>query len=147
MPEAGAQKVETVMMRKIVTAPREMTLGQAQGLMRSAHLRHLIVVQDGIVIGLVSHRAVLEASLATLRENLRGSGDILGTVTIEGLLRGDPKTIAPESSLEDAASRMLALRLGCLPVTTPCSQGPRLEGLVTEAGLLRAAYLPGPPRG
>ncbi|HME72464.1 MAG TPA: CBS domain-containing protein, partial [Myxococcota bacterium] len=128
------------MLREIVTAPRGATLHQAQGLMRSARLRHLVIVENGIVVGLVSHRALLEASLATLRENLRAGGaDMLGTITIEHLVREDPLTITPEASLETAASRMLALRIGCLPVTTASPRGPRLEGLITEAGLLRAA--------
>jgi acetoin utilization protein AcuB len=141
----GSRVVE-VMLRDVVTASPATTLGQAHGLMRSARLRHLLVVENGILLGLVSHRDVLEASVATLRESLSVAEDPLSSVTIEGLLRGEPSTIAPEASLEDAARRMLALRLGCLPVTSPCPQGQRLEGLVTEAGLLRAAYLPGPPR-
>jgi acetoin utilization protein AcuB len=139
-----AINVEAVMLRDLVTAPPAATLEQAQGLMRSARLRHLLVVEGGILIGLVSHRDVLEASLAALRGNLPAEGDPLRTVTIAGLLRGEPLTIAPEAPLEDVARRMLALRLGCLPVTSRCLQGQRLEGLVTEAGLLRAAYLPGP---
>jgi CBS domain-containing protein len=136
------------MLREVVTAPRDATLSEAQGLMRAARLRHLVVVEDGIVVGLVSHRALLEASLATLRENPRADGaDLLGQITIDHLVSEDPLTIAPECSLETAASRMLALRIGCLPVTTPSPRGPRLEGLITEAGLLRAAYLPPAPRG
>ena len=134
------------MLRDLVTASPATTLGQAHGLMRSACLRHLLVVENGILIGLVSHRDVLEASVATLRNGVPAAEDPLSTVTIEGLVRGEPSTIAPDASLEDAARRMLALRLGCLPVTSPCPQGQRLEGLVTEASLLRAAYLPGPPR-
>jgi acetoin utilization protein AcuB len=148
MPSFDVRKVAEVMLRDLVTASRGATLDQAEGLMRFGRLRHLLVVEGQTVLGLVSHHAVLEASLATLREKLPGGGaDLLSAVTIEGLVRGEPLTIAPESSLEAAASRMLALRLGCLPVTTPSARGPRLEGLITEAALLRAAYLPGLPRG
>ncbi len=146
MYSADDRQVGDVMLREIVTASRDATLSEAQGLMRAARLRHLVVVEDGIVIGLVSHRALLEASLATLRESLRAGGaDTLGETTINHLVREDPLTIPPECSLETAASRMLALRIGCLPVATPSPRGPRLEGLITEAGLLRAAYLPPPP--
>jgi len=140
-----AINVEALMLRDFVTAPRATTVGQARGLLRSARLRHLLVVEDGILVGLVSHRDVLEASVAALCRYFPGEEDPLSAVTIESLLRGEPSTIAREASLEDAASRMLALRLGCLPVTSRCPQGQRLEGLVTEAGLLRAAYLPRPP--
>jgi CBS domain-containing membrane protein len=147
MNSADARRVGEVMLRDVVTAPRGATLSDAEGLMRSARLRHLVVVENGIVVGLVSHRELLDASLARLREGLGPDGsDPLGTITIEHLVRGEPLTIAPEGSLEAAARRMLALRVGCLPVTTPSPRGPRLVGLVTEAGLLRAAYLPVPPR-
>jgi CBS domain-containing protein len=135
-----------MMLRDVVTTPRGASLRDAEALLRSARLRHLVVVENGIVVGLVSHRELLDASLARLRQGLgAGAADALGT--IEHLVRADPLTIGQESSLEAAASRMLALRVGCLPVTTPSPRGPRLVGVVTEAGLLRAAYLPVPPRG
>lgn len=137
--------VGEVMLREVVTARRGATLSQVEGLMHAARLRHLLVVENGIVVGLLSHRAILEASMAALRENVEATAR-LSTATIDPLVHEDPLTIGPEGSLETAASRMLALRLGCLPVTTPSAHGPRLEGLITEAGLLRAAYLPAPPR-
>ncbi len=147
MESSGARRVEEVMLREVVTAPRNASLSQAQGLMRSGRLRHLVIVEEGIVVGLLSHRVLLEAALATLRENLGpGSAKMLDTITIEHLLREPPLTVSPECALETAANHMLALRIGCLPVATPSTRGPRLEGLVTEAGLLRAAYLPPPPR-
>jgi acetoin utilization protein AcuB len=134
------------MLREIVTAPRNTTLLEAQALMRSARLRHLVVAEDGLVVGLLSYRTLLEASLALLRDQVGpDSGNALGEKTIETLVRGTPLTIAPQRSLEAAASQMLALRLGCLPVATPSSEGPRLKGLITEGLLLRVAYLPPPP--
>jgi len=135
------------MLRDIVTTTRDASLSQAHGLMRSAGLRHLVVVEDGVVVGLLSHRTLLEASLTMLSARLgRAGADPLGSVTIEHMVLEEPLTIAPAGSLEAAASRMLALRIGCLPVTTPSPRGPRLEGLLTEAALLRAAYLPPAPR-
>ena len=135
------------MLRDVVTAPRGASFSDAEGLMRSARLRHLVIVDNGVVVGLVSHRELLDASLARLREGLGGdAANALGTLTIEPLVRTEI-TIRPENSLEAAATRMLALRLGCLPVTTPSPRGQRLVGLITEADLLRAAYLPPPPRG
>ena len=147
MESARNRLVGEVMLREVVTARRDATLSQVEGLMHAARLRHLLVVENGIVVGLVSHREILEAAFAVLRENVRARGaERLSTTTIDHLVQEDPLTIGPEGSLEAAASRMLALRLGCLPVTTPSPDGPRLEGLITEAGLLRAAYLPAPRR-
>ena len=146
MDPLEARRVGQVMLRDVVTALRGMSLSEAERLMRSGQLRHLVVVEEGIVVGLVSHREVLGAWLATLREKLgEGGAEVLSTTTIEHLVHTEPLIISPEGSLEAAASRMLALRVGCLPVATRSAGGPRLVGLVTEAGLLRAAYLPKPP--
>ena len=146
MTMATRPRVEELMRRHMVTAPPGISLSAAEVLVRSARLRHLVVVEDGILVGLVSHRELLDGCFAALRERPGpGGADGLSSITIGHLIRSEPVTITPEASLEAAASRMLALRIGCLPVATPSPRGPRLEGLITEAGLLRAAYLPSPP--
>lgn len=131
------------MLRDFVTVSPGTTLIEAEAVVRSARLRHLLVVEGGIVIGLVSHRELLDRFLAASRG--LADADRLGSVTIEHLVRTEPVTISPDASLEVAASRMLALRIGCLPVAIPSPRGPQLVGLLTEADLLRAAYLPAPP--
>ena len=139
------RRVEDLMRRDIVTAPPGITLGDAEVLVRSARLRHLLVVEDGIVVGLISHRDLLDRSLAALPEALQSnSTDVSNSIPIKDLIRTEPVTITPEASLETAAIRMLALRIGCLPVAIPSPRGPRLLGLVTEADLLRAAYMAAP---
>lgn len=141
------RRVEQVMLRDMITAPLGATLSEAEDLVRFARLRHLVVVEDGVVVGLVSHRDLLEAHLAQLRDGLgTASDESVRTTIIDNLVRSGPATIAPDALLEEAANRMLALRIGCLPVTTPSLSGPQLVGIVTEAALLRAAYGPGPSR-
>ena len=137
------QRVGELMLRDFVTVSPGTTLIEAESVVRSARLRHLLVVDGGIVIGLVSHRDLLDEFLAA--SHGLGGADRLRSITIEHLVRADLVTIGPEASLEEAASRMLALRIGCLPVVIRSTRGPRLVGLVTEADLLRAAYLPAPP--
>jgi acetoin utilization protein AcuB len=135
------------MLRQLITAPPSASLREADGLFRAARLRHLVVVEDGIVVGLVSHREFLEAYCAALRNGGRDTGAFLEDTTLEQLMHAQPATSPPEGSLVAAASQMLALRIGCLPVAIASPRGPRLVGLLTEAGLLRAAYLPATPGG
>jgi CBS domain-containing protein len=141
------ERVEEFMLRNLVTAPPGMTLSDAEVLVRSARLRHLVVVEEGILVGLVSHRELLDRSLRSLRETRGPNGaDSLSSITIDDLVRTEVVTITPEASLEAAASRMLALRIGCLPVAISSPRGLRLVGLLNEAGLLGAAYVPAPLR-
>jgi len=140
------ERAEQVMLRQVITAPPSASLLEVDGLFRAARLRHLVVVEDGIVVGLVSHRELLDAYCAALRKGTGGDGAFLEGTTLAQLMHAEPATSPPEGSLITAASRMLALRIGCLPVAIASPRGPRLVGLLTEAGLLRAAYLPAAPR-
>ncbi len=116
------RRVEELMLRNFVTVSPGTTLIEAEAVVRSAPLRHLLVVQGGIVIGLVPHRELLDEFLAA--SHGLGGADRLRSITIERLVRTDPVTIGPEASLEVAASRMLALRVGCLPVAILSPNGP-----------------------
>jgi len=135
--------VEQVMLRNAITTPRGTTLFDAGALIRFARLRHLMVIRGEVLVGVLSYRDVAEACLAALGGKVRGGdGEFLRGTTVEHLMHQDPETIGPQDSLEDAVRRMLVRRIGCLPVVTPSAEGPRLAGVITEAGLLRAAYLP-----
>jgi CBS domain-containing protein len=133
------RRAEQVMLRHVITALPGMTLLDADALIRSARLRHLVVVRSEILVGVLSFRDLAEACLAALRGKPGGDGEFLRRTTVEHLMHQDPGTIGPQSSLEDAVHRMLARRIGCLPVVTPSAEGPRLVGVISEAGLLRAA--------
>jgi len=106
--------------------------------MRMARLRHVPVVRSGILVGVLSYRDLADAFLDAGRTGPADS--FLRATPVSGLVRGAPVTIAPGESLAEAVDRMLALRLGCLPVAVPTDGGPRLVGLLTESDLLRAAY-------
>ena len=56
-------KIAEVMSRSVVTLQPEQTLRDAVELLRSKHIRHLPVVEDGRLIGVLS-RSVLQRRLA-----------------------------------------------------------------------------------
>jgi signal transduction histidine kinase len=62
-------KVGDLMTRSIVTCAPETTVADALSLMGSHRIRHLPVVEDGNVIGLISIRDLLEFRLEGLEEN------------------------------------------------------------------------------
>ena len=47
----------------------------------------------------------------------------------------DPVTLAPDAPLQEAVSRMLQHRIGCLPIVDERGQ---LDGIVTQTDLLQA---------
>ena len=60
--DAGATALETVMTERVLTVRPEDDVRKAQELMRDAGLRHLPVVADGSLIGLISVRDLLHIS-------------------------------------------------------------------------------------
>jgi CBS domain-containing protein len=54
----------------------------------------------------------------------------------------NPWTASPDTTLREAAERMLRFKIGCLPVVERGPDRLELVGLITESDLLRAAYAP-----
>ena len=98
----------------------------AATLMDWRHVRHVPVENDdGSLVGLVSHRALL-------RLVAQGRVGRDHKVTVEEIMETDPMTVAPETRTVDAIRLMREKRLSCLPVV----QEGRLVGIVTEHDLI-----------
>lgn len=130
------------MQRRFVEVSPEERAGDVRELMRLGRVRHLLVVQDGLLVGLVSYRALLEARLAAelATESPAGGGARLDDADISSVMVPVPVTITPSATLREAAACMLRLHLGFLPVVDEGAERPRPIGIMTESDLLRAAY-------
>jgi CBS domain-containing membrane protein len=131
------------MRTQFISMTPEDNLLEADRIMRLARIRHLPIARKGILVGLISHRDILAASISKLEErdpaerleHLRG-------ISVGQLMQREPITASAETTLAEAAQRMLRLKIGCLPVVRSSLDGPELVGIVTESDLLRAAYAP-----
>jgi len=123
------------MTTKVFTLRLDKKVLAAKEIMDWAHVRHVPVLDEqGKLAGMVSHRDVLHASLASLAERV---ADVerrrhLFTLSIENLMRKPVTTIAPGAQVQEAARLMRELKIGCLPVV---EEG-KLVGIITEHDLL-----------
>jgi CBS domain-containing protein len=95
------------------------------------------VVRGGVLVGVVSQRDLLRASLSNLTE-LTGFGRdqrraFLEAVEIRRVMSSPAITIPPDATPEQAAELMADRKIGCLPVVS----GDALVGMLTETDLLR----------
>jgi CBS domain-containing membrane protein len=108
------------MRRHFIAAQPTDSLLQAAQLMQLTRIRHLPVVQDGRVLGIVTHADVMEASASSLDGGLtkRDRFDQLRQAEVARVMRphDSTHTIAPSASLVEAVERMLRHRLSCLLV-------------------------------
>jgi CBS domain-containing protein len=139
---AAKLRVEEVMAREVVTLGPEDRLDLADDVMRLGRIRHMPVLEAERLVGIVSSRDLLAASLSKhLAFDAPERRTFLRSVTVSEAMTRDPITIEPTATLREAADRMLRHRIGCLPVTR--SDG-SFVGLVTETDLVRAVLLEEP---
>ncbi len=116
-------------------APGE-SLHVADGIMSMGVVRHLPVVKEGALVGLVSQSDILRspALLAPLFGLTVDSKAALRALRVEDAMSSPVFTIGPDASVQDAAARLLDHRVGSLPVL----EDGKLVGIVTTSDLLRA---------
>jgi len=137
------EQVSDRMRRHFVTIQSEQSFREVEALMRAGRLRHVPVVDGEVFAGVLSHRDLLIDSVARLeREVPHALLQQLLERSIAPLVSRRPESIGPQASLAEAAARMSAFGIGCLPVVEAGPLGPRMLGLVTESDLLAAAYRP-----
>jgi acetoin utilization protein AcuB len=114
--------VRDVMVTNPVTVRPHETARHAYQLMRDHRFRHLPVVEDGQLVGILSDRDLRPVLLSPT----------LARARVGELMSEDLTTVAPEALVEEAASLLVVKKIGCLPVV---ADG-RLVGIVTETDLL-----------
>jgi CBS domain-containing protein len=130
----GVKRVRDLMQTRPVTISADERLSTVEDIMRLGGVRHMPVVRAGRLVGVVSERDLLRASLSALGGfDTQQRRAFLHGVEIHRVMSDPPITIHPEASLEEAAHMMAEAKIGCLPVL----DAEQLVGLVTETDLLR----------
>lgn len=111
-----------IMTRHPETIHPEDSLAKAKQMMDVGRFRRLPVVKDGVVVGMLTER------------NLREHGGYLESTKVNAAIRGSVISVAPKTTVQDAARLMLQHKIGGLPVL----DGGKLVGIVTSMDLLRA---------
>ena len=125
--------VEDVMRRDVVTASPKTTLPAALALVQRRGIRHLPVVEDGSLVGIVSDRDLKRAMASSATSLERHElAYLLDRLTLAEFMTCAVMTVGPSFPVEEAARLMVAEKISGLPVT----EGGRLVGIVTETDVL-----------
>ena len=116
------------------TLDRNETLDLPDAIMNLGRIRHMPVVEDGKVVGVLSQRDLFRSALiAALGFGRKTTGTLIKTIQVKEVMSQDVITIAPNASVKEAARVMIEKKIGCLPVV----ENEKIVGLITEADILR----------
>jgi len=119
-----------VMTRDLITLKETHNLALADELLRLHRIRHLPVVREGKLVGLITQRDLLKATAE------RRGDPMQRPLWAADIMVRDVRTVRPDTALRDAISLMLDNKFGCLPVV---GGDGALVGLLPEADLVRYA--------
>jgi CBS domain-containing membrane protein len=129
-----AVTVRDLMTQNPTTLDLNETLDLAESIMNLGRIRHLPVIEDGRIVGIVSQRDLFRSALITALGFGRKTTDtLIKTIKIKEIMTKKVVTISPEANIKDAARLMIDKKIGCLPVV----EGDWLVGIVTETDMLR----------
>lgn len=129
-------RVKEIMSSPVETLDRNDTLSLAEDLMTMKRIRHLPVLEDGLLAGIVTQRDLFHAGLSTaMGFGSKAKKEFMRTVLVKEVMTEAVVTIPAEAEVAEAARLMLEKKIGCLPVV---SKG-QLVGLVSESDLARLA--------
>jgi CBS domain-containing protein len=135
---ARPSTVGEIMRTQFVSLKADDRLDLVDDVMKLGRIRHMPVLDGERLVGVVSQRDLLAASLSkALDFEPRHRRTFLRSVLVDEVMTKDLVTVGPDAPLEEAALLILRRKIGCLPVVN--ARGVCV-GLVTEADLLRAAY-------
>ena len=116
-----------------VAARPESTLSEIIDTLFSADIRHLPIVDDGRVVGIVSDRDV--RSIAGIYLNKPAQEAVSSSPCASDFCETNVISVTPEDDILDVIDLMLSHKIGSVPVIDPHDQ--RLVGIVTYTDVLR----------
>lgn len=123
--------VEEIMSEQPYAIEANESVREAMHRLMSQDIRHLPVLDDGILVGMLSDRDIRSIASEALTAEV---GDQLAQPVSE-VMTSDPITVLPETEVGEAIDLMIEHKVGALPVVTE----DRLVGIVSYVDVLRVA--------
>lgn len=125
-----------------ITVTPETPVPTARSLLRDNGFRHLPVVEDGRLVGMVSDHDVRidDRSLQQVQALADVPGMIGEATPVRTIMSASVHSLSPDASVGDAARLMLSRRISAVPVV----DGQELVGIITTTDCLLAALTDDP---
>jgi len=127
-------QVKDVMTPQVETIGRNDDLLMVDELMGRRHLRHLPVIDNNQVVGIVTQRDLFKAAMSSaMGYGEKAQHQFLHSVRVKEIMVYPVITVTSDTDLQEAVRVIMEKGIGCLPVV----DGTQLVGMVTKTDLLK----------
>jgi acetoin utilization protein AcuB len=129
-------KVRDIMTSDPVTVGQDTRLDEVIGLMKSNQFRHILVIENERLAGIITDRDLrLVMNSPLIRHDPKEDVELLHSHYAKDCMTTNPVTVQAEAAATEAASLMQRFKFGGLPVLD--ADG-RLIGIVTVSDVLKS---------
>lgn len=128
-------KVKECITREVVTVSPDASAMEAFRLMKAYRIRHLPVVKEGVVLGIVTDRDLRRPQVSDVFKSWDQLYKLSDEFSVEDVMTSPVLTVDASEDVREAARKLVSHRIGALPVTD-AHHG--LYGIFTETDALKA---------
>lgn len=133
-PRDHPKMVRDIMNTDLTTLSDDATLLDATLIFARGIVRHIPILRDQQLVGIVTERDLKHYSPSILSGMPADAYNrLMETTPLVKIMTRDPLTIEPDRSVSEAAELLYARRIGCLPVV----EGDSLKGIITVTDMLK----------
>jgi predicted transcriptional regulator len=126
--------VREIMMGSPVTLKPDDTLDLANDVISLGRIRHIPIVDDGRLVGVITERDLIGAAASQIFGlKQKSKSALLKSVPIKEVMKKRVITVAPDTPIKDVAHLMVEKKIGCAPVVSAGA----VVGLVTTTDILK----------
>jgi len=131
------------LVRQFMTSPvtslsSSASLLEAGLLLRGGRIRHIPIIDDGQLVGILSDRDIQRCTPSMLtRVTAEEYNSIFEDTPVSRVMTRDPQHVSPDTPLHAAAAILRSQKLGCLPVV----ENGQVVGIITKDDMLAALLL------
>jgi acetoin utilization protein AcuB len=128
-----------IMHQSIISISSDALIDTAWALFAQHRIHHLVVIDEGRLVGIISDRDLLRGSLNHLNLNEKNLQQRVADVMSRPVL-----TAAPDTEIRMLAEVMVRQRIGVMPIVVEVNDRESVAGIITRSDLLQLIVDSGP---
>jgi len=127
--------VSEIMTKDVITLSTSDSLEHAEHLFKSAHIRHIPVVKDGNIKGMLSYSDLLRISFADAVDEDEGTVDtvVYNMFSIEQVMTKNLVSVTSSATIKEVAQLLSKREFHAIPIV----DNSKLVGIVTTTDLIK----------